>query len=194
MSGPPQQDEPSTVVRPGAPPVADQVVAFVVDVVEGPDKGTRFAFDSTRPSGVLVGQSSACDVRLTDRQVSRRHIELDVTDRGLRLVDLDSTNGTFVGGLRVAEAYLAGGEIVRLGSTALRLVRVLSSARAEASTARSFGSMLGESPEMRRLYPLCARLAQSDVPIVIEGETGTGKEVLAEALHQASTRAAAPSW
>jgi DNA-binding NtrC family response regulator len=185
-------DEPSTVVKMTAPPVADAVLAFVVDVVEGPDKGTRFAFDSTRPSGVLVGQSAACDVRLTDRQVSRRHIELDVTDKGLRVVDLDSTNGTFVSGLRVTEAYLSGGEIVRLGETALRIVRALSSARAEASTARSFGGMIGESPEMRRLYPLCARLAQSDVPVVIEGETGTGKEVLAEALHQASGRAAGP--
>ena len=191
MSEPPEHDEPSTVVRPGAPPVADAVQAFVVDVVEGPDKGTRFAFDSTRPSGVLVGQSAACDVRLTDRQVSRRHVELDVTDAGLRLVDLDSTNGTLVSGVRVVEACLQGGEIVRLGQTALRIVRALSSARAEPSTARSFGPMIGESPEMRRLYPLCARLAASDVPVVIEGETGTGKEVLAEALHQASPRAAA---
>ncbi|HEY3817761.1 MAG TPA: sigma 54-interacting transcriptional regulator [Polyangiaceae bacterium] len=192
MSGPSEDDDSSTVVKPGAPPVADMVVAFVVDVVEGPDKGTRFAFDSARPSGVLVGQSAACDVRLTDRQVSRRHVELDVTDKGLRLVDLDSTNGTSVAGVRVTEAYLVGGEIVRLGQTALRIVRALSSAKAEASTARSFGPLLGESPEMRRLYPLCARLAGSDVPVVIEGETGTGKEVLAEALHQASPRASAP--
>jgi DNA-binding NtrC family response regulator len=192
MSGPPEHDEPSTVVRPGSPPVADAVLAFVVDVVEGPDKGTRFAFDSTRPSAVLVGQSAACDVRLTDRQVSRRHAAIDVTEAGLRLVDLDSTNGTTVNGLRVTEVYLAGGEIVRLGQTAVRIVRALSSAKAEASNARSFGPLIGESPEMRRLYPLCARLAGSDVPVVIEGETGTGKEVLAEALHQASPRAVAP--
>ncbi|MGH7270919.1 MAG: sigma 54-interacting transcriptional regulator, partial [Polyangiaceae bacterium] len=55
-----------------------------------------------------------------------------------------------------------------------------------------FGRMLGRSAEMRRLYPLCARLAQSEVSVVIEGETGTGKEVLAEALHEASLRAAGP--
>jgi DNA-binding NtrC family response regulator len=192
VSGPGDHDEPSTVVKPAAPALDDLVLAFVVDVVDGPDKGYRFAFDSTRPSGVLVGQSAACDVRLSDRQVSRRHAELDVTHKGLRLVDLDSTNGTFVGGLRVAEAYLVGGEVVRLGETALRVLRALSSAKAETSAARSFGAMIGESPEMRRLYPLCQRLAQSDVPIVIEGETGTGKEVLAEALHQASGRAGGP--
>jgi DNA-binding NtrC family response regulator len=190
MSGP--QDEPSTVVKQAPPAVVDAVLAFVVDVVEGPNRGTRFAFDSARPSSVLIGQSAACDVQLTDRQVSRRHAALDFTEKGLRLVDLDSTNGTFVAGLRVAEAYLVGGEIVRLGETAMRIVRALSSAQAEVSTAHGFGRMIGDSPEMRRLYPLCTRLAQSEVPIVIEGETGTGKEVLAEALHEASVRAAAP--
>ena len=45
---------------------------------------------------------------------------------------------------------------------------------------------------MRRLYPLCERLAASDVPVVIEGETGTGKEVLAEAIHETGPRARGP--
>jgi two-component system response regulator HydG len=194
MSSPrrPDADEPATVVREGTPPDADAVSAFVIDVVQGPDRGLRFAFDSTRPSSVLIGQSAVCDVKLTDRQVSRRHAALDFTDKGLRLTDLESTNGTFVTGLRVADAYLAGGEMVRLGESALRIVRALSGAKPEISSALSFGRLIGESPEMRRLYPLCARLAQSDVPVVIEGETGTGKEVLAEALHETSPRASNP--
>ncbi len=188
----PEPDEPETVVRQTIPPAPDTATAFVVEVVEGPDRGARFAFDSSRPSSVLVGQSSACDVRLSDPQVSRRHAALDIADKGLRLVDLQSTNGTFVGGLRVAEAYLVGGEVVRLGATAMRLVRALSATRPEPSAATGFGRLVGESPEMRRLYPLCERLAMSDVSVVIEGETGTGKEVLAEALHAASARAAGP--
>src|SRR6185312_7143916 len=55
-----------------------------------------------------------------------------------------------------------------------------------------FGRMIGASPQMRRLYPLCERLATTTLPIVIEGETGTGKEVLAESLHEASPRAGGP--
>ena len=188
----PDPDEPATVVQQGTTAGSEAVLAFIVDVVEGPDRGLRFALDSTRPSSALVGQSAVCDIRLTDRQVSRRHAALDFTDKGLRLTDLESTNGTHVAGLRIGEAYLAGGEIVRLGQTALRIVRALSGTKIETSTACGFGRLVGESPEMRRLYPLCERLAQSDVPVVIEGETGTGKEVLAEALHEASPRAAGP--
>jgi two-component system response regulator HydG len=97
-----------------------------------------------------------------------------------------------VGGLRVTEAYLVGGEVLRLGETAIRISRAVATETHHLSTARGFGRMIGESPEMRRIYPLCERLAQSDVPVVIEGETGTGKEVLAEALHESGARSAKP--
>jgi len=80
----------------------------------------------------------------------------------------------------------------RLGETALRLLHHGSSEMPALSTAVCFGSIIGESSEMRALYPLCARLAASEVPIVIQGETGTGKEVLAEAIHRASSRADGP--
>jgi transcriptional regulator with GAF, ATPase, and Fis domain len=55
-----------------------------------------------------------------------------------------------------------------------------------------FGRMIGGSPEMRRLYPVVEQLAQSDVPLVIEGETGTGKEQLARSLHDRGPRASGP--
>jgi two-component system, NtrC family, response regulator HydG len=185
--------EPATVQRQGEDLGGVELVhACLLSVIEGPDKGLQFPFDSSRPSSVLVGQSAACDVRLNDRQVSRRHLAIDFTAKGLRLRDLESTNGTHVAGLGVAEVYLIGGETVRLGETSLRITRVLSAPRGELSHENGFGRMVGESPEMRRLYPLCARLAESGVPVVIEGETGTGKEVLAEALHVASARASGP--
>ncbi len=79
-----------------------------------------------------------------------------------------------------------------MGATSLAVTLVDGARELPLSTARSFGRVLGASLEMRRLYPLCQRLATSDVPVVIEGETGTGKEALAESLHESGPRAAGP--
>lgn len=165
--------------------------SFVLTTVEGPDQGSSYTLDATSPSRVLIGSSPACDIRLTDCHVSRRHAAVEPALRNLRLTDLGSTNGTFVDGVMIAEAFLRGGEIVRVGATALRVLEgpKLAAALPEAT---GFGKVIGGSPAMRRLYPLCARLAAAEIPVVIEGETGTGKEHLAEALHAASTRANGP--
>jgi transcriptional regulator with GAF, ATPase, and Fis domain len=120
--------------------------------------------------------------------VSRRHVSLEFTPRGLRVTDLDSTNGTLVNGVAIGEAYVLGGDRVRVGETMLFVERGDVPSASLTADVR-FGRMLGASEAMRRLYPLCTRLATSDVPVLIEGETGTGKEVLAEALHEAGPRA-----
>jgi DNA-binding NtrC family response regulator len=165
--------------------------AYRLTIVEGPDAGRTFDLDGRLPARVLVGQSPACDIRLSDRHVSRRHAELDLGGAHVRIVDLESTNGTTVNGVAILGALLRGGEVVRLGETAFRL-DALEKRRVPMSTATHFGRVVGSSVEMRRLYPHCERLARSDVPVLIEGETGTGKEALAEALHEASARAAGP--
>jgi S-DNA-T family DNA segregation ATPase FtsK/SpoIIIE len=64
---------------------------FQLTVVEGPDRNASLRIDSGRPRA-LVGQSPACELRLTDPSVSRRHLALDATEAGLRLTDLGSTN------------------------------------------------------------------------------------------------------
>jgi len=165
---------------------------FVLHVTGGPDAGTRFEARGDLPSRVLVGQGPACTWRLADPEVSRRHAALDVTGDTLRVTDLDSTNGTFVNGVSVGEARLRGGETIALGRTTILVERATGGPPAVVSTATSFGRMVGASFEMRRLYPLCERLAASDVPVILEGETGTGKEVLAESLHELGPRAAGP--
>jgi transcriptional regulator with GAF, ATPase, and Fis domain len=147
--------------------------------------------DEGSPTRTLIGQSHVCDVRLTDRQVSRRHAAFQLAGTELRLTDMESTNGTTVNGLRVLDVLLTGGEVVRLGETTLR-VDAAPSAPAPVSSIDRFGGVVGSSVEMRRLFPLFERLSKSDVPVVIEGETGTGKEVLAEAIHEASARKAGP--
>lgn len=171
---------------------ANSSEAFLVRVTDGPDKGASFRVDLASPSRVLVGQSPACECRLNDPKVSRRHLALEPFGARLRVTDLESTNGTFVNGIRIGEAFLAGGESILLGDSVLRVEALHPKTEPMLSSALSFGRYLGASVEMRRLYPLCERIAASNVRCIIEGETGTGKEQLAEALHEKSPRAEAP--
>jgi DNA-binding NtrC family response regulator len=166
--------------------------AYDLTVLHGPDRGLVVRLDGNLPARVLVGQSPSCYIRLRDARVSRRHLALDLTGDRLRIADLDSTNGTFVNGVAVVEAFLCGGEAICLGDTTLRVDPAPDAAPIALSAATSFGRVLGASLEMRRLYPICERIAAADVPVLIEGETGTGKEVLAEALHDASSRSGGP--
>ncbi|MEO8178110.1 MAG: sigma 54-interacting transcriptional regulator [Deltaproteobacteria bacterium] len=165
---------------------------FVLTVVKGPDQGQSFALDGSQPSRLLLGQGPACDIRLTDRTVSRRHVALDVEGGRVRVSDLGSKNGTRVNGVKIVEAWAQGGETIQAGSTVFRLDSLPSGVKISLSTATSWGRMVGASTEMRRLYPLCDKLAQSDVPVIIEGDAGTGKELLAECLHEQGPRADAP--
>ncbi len=179
---PPDGDIEATFPR--APEATPPVRVRRVTVIEGPDAGREFDLDPDAPSRILLGTSEVCDLRLTDPTVSRRHAAFEAVGLRYRITDLGSTNGTFVDGVAVVVAYVRGGEVVRCGSTALRLEVDAEPARAKLSSATRFGSTLGASVPMRRLYPLCERLAKTRVPVVIEGETGTGKEVLAESLHE----------
>ena len=191
-SNPPgDPNELETLDRPRFQPT-DPSIDFVLTVVEGPDRGTAFTVAGSHPSRVLVGSGPACEIRLSDREVSRRHVALEPSGRRLRITDVGSTNGTFVDGVAIVEALLRGGEVVRLGSTAIQVGDVGVSSANTLPVETHFGAMIGASTEMRRLYPLCQRLAQSTVTVVIEGETGTGKEVLAEALHDQGPRATGP--
>lgn len=167
---------------------------FVLIVTEGPERGRSYRLNSTHAVRALMGTSPACEIRLTDREVSRRHIALEVTSVGLRVSDLGSTNGTWVDRVKVVEADLQGGEFLRVGQTMFRVEIEDSQPTLEAAlpSAVAFGRVVGASREMRRLYPLLDRLAQTTVPVVIEGETGTGKEALAESIHEMGPRAQGP--
>jgi two-component system, NtrC family, response regulator HydG len=167
-------------------------LSFEIRVVNGVDNGKSLMLDSSLPARVLVGTSPTCELCLTDREVSRRHASLEIVGGRLRLLDLESTNGTLVDRVAVVGAYLQGGEFVRVGSTTLGVARGPTKPAPALPAIASFGRTLGASTEMRRLYPLCERLAASTVPVIVEGETGTGKEVLAESLHERGPRAAGP--
>jgi transcriptional regulator with GAF, ATPase, and Fis domain len=166
--------------------------SFDIRVLEGVDRGKSLVLDGSMPARVLVGTSPTCELRLSDPEVSRRHASLEITGGRLRILDLDSTNGTLVDRVVVVGAYLEGSELVRVGRTTLQVVRLPAAPSPPLPAVAHFGRTLGASAEMRRLYPLCSRLAASTVPVIIEGETGTGKEVLAESLHEEGPRAERP--
>jgi transcriptional regulator with GAF, ATPase, and Fis domain len=193
MGNPRDRSDLSTVLRPKIEAPHTTASGYALVVVEGPDRGVTFALDGSAPTRALIGKSPACHFRLSDPMVSRRHAALDLNEKVLRLTDLHSTNGTFANGIACGDVYLRGGEIVRMGSTALRVdLTQTSSAVAAPNAATRFGRIIGSSPEMRKLYPTMEKLASSDVPIILEGETGTGKELLAEALHESGPRASGP--
>jgi two-component system response regulator HydG len=170
-------------------PVQDDV-SFVVTVIDGPDRGASFQLGPESPKA-LVGTSPQANLRLSDRLISRRHASFELAGSRLRLRDEGSTNGTFVNGVAVVEVLLRGTEEVRLGTDVLALTPagVVTEPR---TGAIAFQRVLGASREMRRLYNLLARVAASQIPTVIEGETGTGKEAVAEAIHEAGPRARGP--
>jgi DNA-binding NtrC family response regulator len=162
---------------------------FLLDVVEGPDAGKSFG---PFVPEIRVGSGPGNDVVLADGAVSRHHFEIRRAPRGMLIRDAGSTNGTFVGDTQVVEAYLKEGALIRIGTTALK-VRVTQAARAiEMSSENRFGALLGGSPIMRTMFATLGRLASRDVSVLIEGETGTGKELVARALHSESPRSNQP--
>src|SRR5262249_35246259 len=132
------------------------------------------------------------ELRIADREVSRLHAELEPTDRGTWVRDLGSRNGTFVEKLLVTAALVPDGARIRLGGTELVLRYPTAPAPVELWPEERFGGIIGASTAMRELFAQMARVARSDAPALILGETGTGKELAARAIHDASARAEGP--
>ncbi len=140
----------------------------------------------------VVGSDAECDLRTDDQRVSRRHLEIAQTPRGILLRDLDSKNGTFVDRVRVRSAFVDGSHDITLGSTKLRLHFDGKKHTLPLSRAANFGAAMGASVPMRALFALLQRAAATHETILLLGESGTGKELLARAIHDASPRAAQP--
>jgi DNA-binding NtrC family response regulator len=145
----------------------------------------------TAPLGLhpcLVGTSPDCDLALPDSHVSRRHCELQLTERGIVLRDLASKNGTFVRDVAVMEARLLPGVPIQLGDTELVIEPIGEAAILPLSTGESFGHAIGRSLAMRALFSKLERAAPTDETVLLLGESGTGKEVLAQEIHAHSPR------
>jgi DNA-binding NtrC family response regulator len=179
----------TTVLSVGKRAVAVEVRGFEVEVVAGPDAGKRA--QATRRS-FEVGTHPSSDLQLSDEHVSRRHLRIDIEARDCVVRDLGSTNGTRVGGVRVRVAPLEDGAILECGQTRLKFSYVAAPFRLELAERDDFEGVLGRSVAMRELFALLDRVAPTDAPVLIQGETGTGKERVARAVHRRSRRATRP--
>jgi transcriptional regulator with GAF, ATPase, and Fis domain len=163
--------------------------AVSLEVVEGPDR--RPPIRIAQPVFV-VGTGESADLRLTDSTVSREHLRLHLTDDGLTIHDGGSRNGTWVGGLRIESALVVSDVRLTLGATTI-VIRVEAAAtELEVSASSRFGDALGVSPAMRYVFALLERASVTELTVLLEGESGVGKEVLAHAIHRSSTRGQAP--
>ncbi|HEY8147072.1 MAG TPA: sigma 54-dependent Fis family transcriptional regulator [Kofleriaceae bacterium] len=163
---------------------------FRVVIAAGPDRGSSLLLRHGRYS---VGKAPDCDLVLSDPAVSRRHLTLKVLADGVAVLDIGSKNGSYFQGARFRELILGVGAVLTIGSSQLVLADAgRRSTDPPASDAHRFGKLLGGSLVMRRLFALLERVAESEGPVLIEGETGTGKEICAESLHAAGPRASGP--
>jgi DNA-binding NtrC family response regulator len=158
-------------------------------VTEGPDTGKVFPLP---PGVVRIGSSPACDIVLADRAISRTHCTIEDRIDGLALKDEGSRNGTRLNGALIKEAILTPGAIVTVGTTQLKFRVQEKTYSVKPTTGSCFGGLIGSSLAMRELFGYLERVSGTSLSVLLLGETGTGKELVARALHDASQRARGP--
>jgi DNA-binding NtrC family response regulator len=139
----------------------------------------------------VVGRAAECGFVLDDPKVSAAHLELTATSRGVRARDLGSRNGTLIDGHECVEQYLLRPAIIQCGDSALQFIPA-APVDVEAGKADFCSSLVGTSEVMKRLFHRIRQVAATDFTALITGETGTGKELVARAIHESSPRARGP--
>jgi DNA-binding NtrC family response regulator len=136
---------------------------------------------------VIVGRNPACQVVVEDGKVSAVHAEFMATEDGVRVRDLGSRNGTFVADVRVGEICVSAACKLRLGATMIEF-QPLRPEKVSVPPIPTFGPLVGHSETMRKIFDRLSKIAPTDLTLLITGETGTGKELAAKAVHIGSTR------
>jgi DNA-binding NtrC family response regulator len=158
-------------------------------VVDGPDRGRACRLGERE---VAIGTGADCDLVLSDDRVSSRHVIVHAVEARFTVRDLGSKNGTWYEGSRITEVTISAGSTLLVGKSALRIEPEAQPLDLPPSQARRFGDLVGESLAMREVFAVLERVAASDATLLVEGETGTGKELAARAIHDASDRRRGP--
>ncbi|WP_224369464.1 sigma 54-interacting transcriptional regulator [Hyalangium versicolor] len=147
-------------------------------------QGTTELIHEITTDSFTIGKDPANGLVVQDRFISNRHLKVTRKDGFFHVVDLNSTNGTFLGSVRIFEVELPLNSTLRVGETELILESVPQGAQDS-----SFHGLIGNDASVRNLVELIERVAPSSAAVTILGESGTGKELVAKALHVCSTRA-----
>ncbi len=174
----------SEVATRAQPAPGAQSEELLLVVVSGSARGKRVKLGVR----LTVGKAPDNDLVLSDDTVSRHHCELERTPLGIIVRDLGSTNHTRVGTTAVREAVIESGSMIVVGNVELVLRGEPNRTKVLPSESTSFGEALGTSLSMRQIFGVLERIAPTDACVLLEGETGTGKDVLARSIHQISTR------
>jgi transcriptional regulator with PAS, ATPase and Fis domain len=166
-----------------------RVHAANLEITSGPDAGRAVRID--RPI-FIIGTGDSADLRLSDPTVSREHVRLMLTPNGLEMRDEGSKNGTWIGCLRIRETLVTAETAFKIGTTSLAVSLEAGPLDLQLSGRDRFGHAIGVSACMRNVFALLERASESDVTVLLEGESGVGKEVLAQAVHTLSRRGAGP--
>jgi len=159
-----------------------------LEVVAGADVGK--VVELAQPS-IMIGRTGA-DLTINDPKVSGLHCELRLQADGYRIRDLGSTNGTHVKGVRIVDGFIPPGATLQVGKSAIVFDPLDDSVQVPLWHEARLHSLIGGSASMRHLFDLINRFAQSDATVLIQGETGAGKEGVADAIHQCSPRRDGP--
>ena len=158
-------------------------------VLKGPERGSEHVVQG---EVIRVGKGEDNDLVMTDETVSRYHFEIVRDAKGYLLRDLQSTNGTFLDGAEIREAYIRAGAVIAAGAAELKFSPFEERIQILPSEKEQLGVMVGRSLKMRQIFGLIERIAPTDATVLIEGETGTGKDILARSVHMLSKRKDAP--
>jgi DNA-binding NtrC family response regulator len=170
--------------RPGV-----QVVGSLrVEVIDGPDRGAH----AVGSDAISVGTAKDNGLVVGDFTVSRYHLEASPHPGGVLVTDLGSTNGTYVGAVRIERAIVPPGTAITLGGTTIRFDDAVKRTFASASDVQQHAGMIARSPQLLKLFADIERVASTQTSVLIVGESGTGKERVAEALHAGSGRTGEP--
>ena len=143
-------------------------------------------------TSLILGRSKNCDVPLDDPAASSKHLKVELCEGGLVITDLGSTNGTKINGVRVEKAIAQVGDKISVGETKMVVELIDEPLVLLPEKKERLGSLVGKSEKMRLLYRILQRIAPTEFTVLIQGETGVGKELVAKTIHELSSRSNGP--